>query len=252
MPQAQHNMSTSLGFRALTSWSYLNHATNIGAVVFPANSLIRAIKNGITNISAKAYMDIYNKLCATVEGTPQYFYKVIAEVSCDSSPPFPCGIPNFTWYNAIGNTDIDILPDASSIAANEGKSVPCHKCLVRRREANIFTNTTSFQTVNSRHGLDQYHLPRCCRLASKGMAYVNSTHPPPPNVHSCDLNPIHLQRGTRSAALLSVSYRRRCPCSSERGASSSQFCLSSCAEIQEQIYATATSEMNDHGKTNRI
>ncbi|KAJ7323941.1 hypothetical protein DFH08DRAFT_887191 [Mycena albidolilacea] len=175
------------GFQALTSWSYSNHAMRIGSLVFPANSLARAIQEGMANISAEAYADIYNKLYTTVEGIPQHVYKVVAEgqPSCDSSPPSPCVVPNFTWYNAIGNTDLNILPNASSIAADEGNLynvINVFYAAVRLdlghwTPDNIFTNTTSFKRLI--RDTDSTNTTFRDVATSKGMAYVNSTHPPP-------------------------------------------------------------------------
>jgi hypothetical protein len=157
------------------------------------------------HLIAEAYADIYNKLYTTVEGMPQHVYKVIAEgqPSCDSLPPFPCVVPNFTWYNAIGNTDLNILPNASSIAADEGNlynvinvfyaavrldlghwtpdNVSFHilrnlPCLIRPCPQ-IFTNTTSFKRLI--RDTDSTNTTFRDIATSKGMAYVNSTHPPP-------------------------------------------------------------------------
>ncbi|KAF8205178.1 hypothetical protein K438DRAFT_1818682, partial [Mycena galopus ATCC 62051] len=93
-----------LGFRAVTSWSYSNH--------------------GI--LGMEAYEDIYNKLYTTNEingmtGISQEIYTVLAEgqPNCDTSPPFSCVVPPFSWYNAIGNTDLNILPGPADVAADE-------------------------------------------------------------------------------------------------------------------------------------
>ncbi|KAF7326956.1 PAN2-PAN3 deadenylation complex subunit PAN3 [Mycena venus] len=85
-----------LGFGAVASWSFSNHAMigALSAAMFPANSLARAITDGMNNISNEAYQDIYNRLYATndTNALSQHVYKVIAEGQprCEASAPFPC------------------------------------------------------------------------------------------------------------------------------------------------------------------
>lgn len=73
-----------------------------------------------------AYQDIYNGLYTAneLDGQPgsQKVYKVVADgqPECNPDPPFACVIPEFAHYNAIGNTDLNIMPGPSSIMADEG------------------------------------------------------------------------------------------------------------------------------------
>ncbi|KAJ7279769.1 hypothetical protein C8J57DRAFT_1570839 [Mycena rebaudengoi] len=186
-----------LCFGAVTSWSYSNHAM-IGALpaaMFPTNSLARAITDGMNNVSDEAYLDIYDRLYTTVDDNDptslsQHVYKVIAEgqPNCDSSAPFFCVIPTFASYNAIGNTDLNILPSASSIAADERNLynvINVFYAAVRLdlghwTADNVFTNTTSFkQLIPPTDGADRTFRTLA---TSKGMAYVNFTTPPSPDV----------------------------------------------------------------------
>ncbi|KAJ6578061.1 hypothetical protein B0H19DRAFT_1253346 [Mycena capillaripes] len=182
-----------LSFRAVTSWSYSNHAMIGSRAVsaFPLNSLARAITDGMRNIMGEAYGDISNRLYAT-NGTTypsQQIYKVIAQgkPNCDRSPPFQCVIPPFTSYDAIGNIDLNIL-GAKDIAADEGNLYNVINIfyggvrldLGHWTADNLFTNTTSFrQFVRVTSSAN----PAFRALATtQGMAYANSTNPSLPDV----------------------------------------------------------------------
>ncbi|KAJ6448351.1 hypothetical protein C8R45DRAFT_1057401 [Mycena sanguinolenta] len=173
-----------LGFGAVTSWSFSNHAM-IGALspaMFPTNSLARAITDGMNNVSTEAYQDIYSGLYVTndTNALSQHVYKVIAEgqPSCETSAP----------YNAIGNTDLNILPSASSIAADEGNLynvISVFYAAVRLdlghwTADNVFTNTTSFKQLI--RATDATNADFRAVATSEGMAYANLTTPPSANV----------------------------------------------------------------------
>ncbi|KAF8205171.1 hypothetical protein K438DRAFT_532743 [Mycena galopus ATCC 62051] len=183
-----------LGFRAVTSWSYSNHGIlgSLSAGTFPTDSMARAIMDGMTNISTEAYQDIYNKLYTTngTTGISQEIYTVLAEgqPSCDTSPPFSCVVPPFSLYNAIGNTDLNILPGPADVAADEVNLynvINVFYAAVRLdlghwTADNVFTNTTSFAQLvpvtNSSNSAFR------SIATSKGMAYTNSSSPMPANV----------------------------------------------------------------------
>ncbi|KAJ7904933.1 hypothetical protein B0H13DRAFT_1881521 [Mycena leptocephala] len=182
-----------LTFRAVTSWSYSNHAMIGSRAVsaFPLNSLARATTDGMRNIMGEAYEDISNRLYVT-NGTThpsQQIYKVIAQgkPNCDPSPPFQCVIPPFTSYNAIGNIDLNIL-GATDVAADEGNLYNVINVfysgvrldLGHWTADNLFTNTTSFrQLVRVTSSAN----PAFRAVATtQGMAYANSTDPPTPDV----------------------------------------------------------------------
>ncbi|KAJ7507056.1 hypothetical protein B0H11DRAFT_1705968 [Mycena galericulata] len=185
-----------LNFQAVTSWSYSNHAM-IGApsaTTFPQNSLARSIVDGMNNISDEAYQDIYNKLYTTnftngKTGVLQEVYKVIADgqPSCQTSAPFSCVIPPFSWYNAIGNTDLNILPAPSSIEANEGNLYNVINVffdavrldLGHWTGKNVFTNATAFNQSILDTGPHTVNTAFRELATTKGMAYVNYTTPPP-------------------------------------------------------------------------
>ncbi|KAJ7622739.1 hypothetical protein DFH06DRAFT_1447251, partial [Mycena polygramma] len=179
----------SLGFRAVTSWSYSNHALvgSLPAETFPPKSLARAITDGMRNISEEAYQDIYNKLYVTLTDPPQYVYKVIAEGPiCDT--PSLCVSPTFPTYNAIGNTDLNVSPTPSSIAADEGNLlnvVAIFYSAVRLDLGhwtgdNVFTNTTSFKQLI--RNTDAVNTTFRAVATSKGMAYANLPAPRSANV----------------------------------------------------------------------
>ncbi|KAJ6464773.1 hypothetical protein C8R47DRAFT_991824, partial [Mycena vitilis] len=178
-----------LGFRAVTSWSYSNHALvgSLPAGTFPLKSLARAITDGMRNISEEAYQDIYNKRYVTLTEPPQYVYKVIAEGPiCD--PPSLCVSPKFPTYNAISNTNLDVSSTPSSIAADEGNLlnvVAIFYAAVRLDLGhwtgnNIFTNTTSFKQLI--RNTDSANTTFRAVATSKGMAYSNSPAPRSANV----------------------------------------------------------------------
>lgn len=80
----------------------------------------------LNRVTEEVYWDIYNSLYITNdnESLSQKVYKVVAtgHPRCDS--PSPCFIPSFDFYNAIGNSDLNILggeDGAASVAAGEGK-----------------------------------------------------------------------------------------------------------------------------------
>ncbi|KAJ7936047.1 hypothetical protein B0H13DRAFT_1853749 [Mycena leptocephala] len=174
--------------------SYSNHVI-IGALspaMFPENSLARAITDAMTSVSGEAYEDIYHGRYVTTgaQGLDQKIYKVIANgwPKCDSNPPFACVIPPFDHYNAIGNTDLNILPGPSSIAADEGNLyniITIFYAAVRLdlghwTPDNVFTNTTSFNNSMLPPDFSADDSAAFRSLAnSKGMAYVNLTTPPP-------------------------------------------------------------------------
>ncbi|KAJ7622723.1 hypothetical protein DFH06DRAFT_1447230 [Mycena polygramma] len=175
----------SLGFRAVTSWSYSNHVLvgSLPAGTFPRESLARAINDGMTNISGEAYMDIYNKLYVTLTDPPQYVYKVIAAGPiCDT--PSACAIPTFSTYNAIGNSDLNVSPTPSSIAAdvrNLFNVIAIFYAAVRLdvghwTRDNVFTNTTSFKQLVQ--DTDAVNATFRAVATSKGMAYANVATPP--------------------------------------------------------------------------
>ncbi|KAJ7278280.1 hypothetical protein C8J57DRAFT_1306374 [Mycena rebaudengoi] len=182
-----------LTFRAVTSWSYSNHAMIGSRAVsaFPLNSLARAITDGMRNIMGEAYGDISNRLY-TSNGTThpsQQIYKVIAqgEPSCNPSPPFQCVIRPFTSYSAISNIDLNIL-GASDIAADEANLYNVINVfyagvrldLGHWTVDNLFTNTTSFRQLIR---ITSSANPAFRAVATtQGMAYANSTDPPPPDV----------------------------------------------------------------------
>ncbi|KAJ7656504.1 hypothetical protein DFH06DRAFT_991761, partial [Mycena polygramma] len=178
-----------LGFRAVTSWSYSNHVLvgSLPAGMFPPNSLARAINDGMRNISGEAYMDIYNKLYVTLTDPPQYVYKVIAAGPiCDT--PSACAIPTFSTYNAIGNSDLNVSPTPSSIAADVGNLlnvITVFYAAVRLDLGhwtgdNVFTNTTSFkQLIRNTDGVNTIFRQVA---TSKGMAYANLPAPLSVNV----------------------------------------------------------------------
>ncbi|KAF8205170.1 hypothetical protein K438DRAFT_1757160 [Mycena galopus ATCC 62051] len=183
--QATVQCPSPLGFRAVTSWS-------LSAGTFPTDSMARARMDGITNISTEAYQDIYNKLYTTngTTGISQEIYTVLAEgqPSCDSSPPFSCVVPPFSWYNAIGNTDLNILPGPADVAADEVNLynvINVFYAAVRLdlghwTADNVFTNTTSFAqlvpvTSSSNSAFRSV-------ATTQGMAYTNFSSPMPANV----------------------------------------------------------------------
>ncbi|KAJ7936041.1 hypothetical protein B0H13DRAFT_1589924, partial [Mycena leptocephala] len=194
--------SPPLHFQAVTSWrqvysefpAYSNHVI-IGALspaMFPENSLARAITDAMTSVSGEAYEDIYHGRYVTTgaQGLDQKIYKVIANgwPKCDSNPPFACVVPQFDHYNAIGNTDLNILPGPSSIAADEGNLyniITIFYAAVRLdlghwTPDNVFTNTTSFNNSMLPPDFSADDSAAFRSLAnSKGMAYVNLTTPPP-------------------------------------------------------------------------
>ncbi|KAJ7197798.1 hypothetical protein GGX14DRAFT_667617 [Mycena pura] len=183
-----------LAFQAVASWAYSNHAM-IGSrsvSAFPPNTLARAITDGMRNIMGEAYGDISNGLY-TSNGTTthpsQQIYKVIAqgEPSCDQSPPFHCVVGLFTSYNAISNTDLNIL-GASDIAADEANLYNVINVLYAGVRLdlghwtadNLFTNTTSFRQLIP---ITSSANPAFRAIATtQGMAYANSTDPPLPDV----------------------------------------------------------------------
>ncbi|KAJ7628071.1 hypothetical protein B0H17DRAFT_556149 [Mycena rosella] len=189
-----------LNFQAITSWSYSNHVMigGLSAAMFPENSLARAITDGMNNISSEAYWDIYNGAYTTnitngQTGLPQKIYKVVADgqPSCDTSPPFFCVIPTFTSYNAIGNTDLnivgftDILANLSSLYNVINVLYAAVRLDLGHWTAdNLFTNTTSFNNLIAPSDIPANTVSTNNSLAfrsfasSKGMAYVNFTTPP--------------------------------------------------------------------------
>ncbi|KAJ7507058.1 hypothetical protein B0H11DRAFT_1903053 [Mycena galericulata] len=185
-----------LNFQAVTSWSYSNHAMigALSATTFPENSLARSMVDGMNNISGEAYQDIYNKLYTAnftngETGVLQEVYKVAADgqPSCQKSAPFSCVIPPFSWYNAIGNTDLNILPGPSSIEANEGNLYNVINVffdavrldLGHWTGDNVFTNTTAFNQSILDTGPLYVNTAFRALATTKGMAYVNYTTPPP-------------------------------------------------------------------------
>ncbi|KAJ6481349.1 hypothetical protein DFH09DRAFT_1341289 [Mycena vulgaris] len=195
-----------LGLQAVTSWSYSNHPIigGISPAIFPENSLARAIIDGMNNVSAEAYWDIWNKQYTTNttngQDLTQEIYKVIAQgqPKCDPNPPFACAVPQFTNYNAIGNTDLNILPGPSSIPAdiNNLQNVISILYAAVRLDLghwtpdNLFINTTSFKTqiLSTNIPADTYATTPSISFRSlastKGMAYVNFTTPPPATVRT--------------------------------------------------------------------
>lgn len=159
----------------------------------------------MTSFIAEAYTDIYNRLYVTNDTTilSQHVYKVIAEgqPDCTVSAPFFCVIPSFTSYNAIGNTDLNILP---SIAADEGNlySVINIFYAAVRLDLGHWTSdnvscsisstfSRSFvsrgvhqyyivQTINSRHGRNQLYLPQYRDLQRDGICQLHN-----PAVREC-------------------------------------------------------------------
>ncbi|KAJ7770312.1 hypothetical protein DFH07DRAFT_880367 [Mycena maculata] len=185
-----------LNFQAVTSWSYSNHVMigALSAMTFPENSLARSIIYGMNNISGEAYEDIYNKLYTTnftngQNGVLQEVYKVIAEgqPNCTTSSLVSCVIPPFSWYNAIGNTDLNILPGPSSIEANEGNLYNVVNVFFNAVRLdlghwtgnNVFTNTTAFNQSILDTGPLNVNTAFRALATTKGMAYVNYTNPPP-------------------------------------------------------------------------
>ncbi|KAJ7919442.1 hypothetical protein B0H13DRAFT_2656743 [Mycena leptocephala] len=153
--------------------------------MFPPNSLARAITDGMKNISDTPLSVLHGNIELDF-----HVYKVIAEgqPNCTVSAPFFCVIPSFTSYNVIGNTDLNILPSASSIAADEGNLynvINIFYAAVRLdlghwTSDNVFTNTTSFkQLIQDTDGANSIFRSI---TTSKGMAYVNFTTPPSANV----------------------------------------------------------------------
>ncbi|KAJ7247541.1 hypothetical protein C8J57DRAFT_1475768 [Mycena rebaudengoi] len=140
----------------------------------------------------EAYQEIYRGLYKTVDdGTNaliQHVYKVIAEGQPHCDKPSSCNVPEFTTYNAIGNIDLNILPNASSIAADEGNLynvITIFYAAVRLDLGhwtgdNVFTNTTSFKRLI--RDTDVTNTTFRSVAASKGMAYANFITPPSANV----------------------------------------------------------------------
>ncbi|KAJ7664108.1 hypothetical protein B0H17DRAFT_1256561, partial [Mycena rosella] len=202
------NCPLPLGFRAVTSWrrvisiyfipptllinslpfSYSNHPIigSISKAVFPRNSLARAILDAMGSIADEAYWDIYNgKYVTNATALPQPIYKVIAhgEPSCDSI----CTVGNFSFYDSIGNTALNILPGPKKILADEGNLYNMIKIfyaavrldLGHWTADNLFTNTTSFNnSIVSTQGSQDDGSFRSIGT-SKGLAYINLTTPPP-------------------------------------------------------------------------
>ncbi|KAJ7093585.1 hypothetical protein C8R44DRAFT_645906, partial [Mycena epipterygia] len=190
-----------LGLRAVTTWSYTNHPVLLGisTSLFPENSLARAITDAMLNISAEVYWDIANGAYTTSDGIvpPQKIYMVFANgyPKCDLDPPYFCGIQPFETYAAVGNTELNVIQNASSIKASEGNLYNLINILYAAVRLdlghwtadNIFTNTTSFKSVIQLSTLTPDMPPGNNSIAfriaatSKGMAYVNSTTPPSPD-----------------------------------------------------------------------
>nr|GAT48164.1 predicted protein [Mycena chlorophos] len=189
-----------LGFQAVTSWSFSNHDLlgTISPLGFPENSLARAITAGMNNISGEEYVEIFNKLYQTniinnaVTDETQEVYKVTVtgQPNCETSPPFACTIPPFTSYIAVGNTDLNILPSVTSVAANVSNlyNVATVFFYAVRLDLghwtadNVFTNTSAFNASIAPASLTT--TPPVENVAfreiagTKGMAYVNDTNPP--------------------------------------------------------------------------
>ncbi|KAJ7190363.1 hypothetical protein GGX14DRAFT_483363, partial [Mycena pura] len=181
-----------LNFQALTSWSFSNHLM-MGAMtpsMFPENSLARALLDAMNSFSVEGYQDIYNGLYITNSSTlTQKVNKVIANgrPNCDDNPPFFCSIGEFDHYNAIGNIDLNII-DMSLIEADVRNLYNIIEILFAAVRLdlghwvadNVFTNTTSFNdSIVSTDGITDTTAAFRSLAGSKGMAYVNSTIPPP-------------------------------------------------------------------------
>ncbi|KAJ6564582.1 hypothetical protein B0H19DRAFT_1374850 [Mycena capillaripes] len=190
-----------LGLRAVTTWSYTNHPVlpGISTSLFPDNSSARAITDAMLSISAEVYWDIADGAYTTNDGIvpPQKIYMVFADgyPKCDPDPPSFCGVQPFETYTAVGNTELNVISNASSIKASEGNLYNLINILYaavrldlgRWTADNIFTNTTSFKSVIQPSTLTPNMPPANDSIAfrtaatSKGMAYVNYTTPPSPD-----------------------------------------------------------------------
>jgi hypothetical protein len=75
-------------------------------------------------VIAEVYSDIAEGAYTTNDGIvpPQKIYMVFANgyPKCDLDPPCFCGVQSFETYTAVGNTELNLTSDASSIKASEG------------------------------------------------------------------------------------------------------------------------------------
>jgi hypothetical protein len=73
-------------------------------------------------VIAEVYWDIADGAYTTIDGiVPQKMYMVFADgyTKCDPDPPYFCGIQPFETYTAVGDTELNVIRNASSIRASE-------------------------------------------------------------------------------------------------------------------------------------
>ncbi|KAJ7626858.1 hypothetical protein FB45DRAFT_749982 [Roridomyces roridus] len=160
-----------LNFQAVTSWSYSNHDI-VGTLVVDAvrwECRRRELYKTTTNDGEVDSQEVYK---VTAQGQP----------NCSTSAPFACTIPVFSWYNAIGNTDLNILGGdrngAASVLADENNLYNVVTMFFYAVRLDLSELTLDPILTHSYSGIYQHHIVQTiCR--TQGIAYVNDTAPPP-------------------------------------------------------------------------